>query len=128
MKIQMVNYLFVFILLSGCVYLKYADKLFVLKGMGDNRRQIKKYLDEQDKLFGVLKEDIKSDRLRKGMLKREVLKLYGEPVLSEEVTADSLVKEAFLYRHPTDYFSSDRVYLYFDNSETLLYWEYIPYK
>lgn len=123
-----VSIYFIFIVLSGCGYLKYANELLALKSVGDSQLRIEKYLGKQEKLFCVLIEDIKSEKLRKGIFKREVLKLYGEPVLSETITGESVVKEVFLYRHPTDYFTSDRVYLYFDSSATLLYWEYIPYE
>lgn len=123
-----VSIYFIFIVLSGCGYLKYANELLALKSVGDSQLRIEKYLNKQEESFGVLIEDIKSEKFKKGISKREVLKLYGEPVLSEVITDESVVKEVFLYRHPTNYFTSDRVYLYFDSAETLLYREYIPYK
>ena len=75
-----------------------------------------------------MREDLKNNRLAKGMLTKQILATYGEPILSKEVSDKDSAKEVFLYRHPTEFFSSDRIYLYFDNDKRLLFWEFEPAK
>ncbi|MDD4183235.1 MAG: hypothetical protein PHT53_05380 [Candidatus Omnitrophica bacterium] len=117
----------IFVLLCGCAKLAHLDELLTLKSVSDNQRQIQIYLDKQEKGFNKLKEDIKNNRLKQGQFKRSIIDRYSEPVLTEEPAPENVgVKEILLYRHPTNYFKSERIYLYFDESGRLLSWELKP--
>lgn len=101
----------------------------LLKQTGDNRRHAEQYLKKQEKLFYLLLNDTVNNTLKEGMPKRNILNTYGEPVLYRNIAdnADEAgVVEELLYRHPTQYFSSERVYMYFDNAGKLARWEYYP--
>ena len=115
---------FLFLNVSGCATIKHADQLLTLKSVGNSQEEIARYVDKQAELFKKLVEDIKDERLEIGEPKDNILSWYGEPVLSKEILGDSFVKEELLYRHPTEYFTSDRVYLYFDIADELVRWEY----
>ncbi|OQX78858.1 MAG: hypothetical protein B6D56_08195 [Candidatus Omnitrophica bacterium 4484_70.1] len=119
---------FVFLFFSGVVSCsspsQYVEPLLTLKALSESQQDIQQYLERQEKLFGKLKEDVKNKRLPLNISKQTVVATYGEPVLCKRVSGKILAKEVFLYRHPTRYFSSDRIYLYFDATGKLIYWKY----
>jgi len=115
------------LMLCGCAKLAHLNELLTLKSVSDNQRQIQIYLEKQEKGFTKLKDDIKNNRLKQGQFKRSIISKYSEPVLIEKPEPENAgIKEILLYRHPTNYFKSDRVYLYFDESGRLVSWELKP--
>jgi len=113
-------------LLCGCAKITHLNELLTLKGLADNQKQIETYLQKQERGFTKLNDDIKNDRLTKGELKRYIIAKYSEPVLTKEVDDGGGIKEILLYRHPTKYFKSDRIYLYFDAGHRLVSWQLKP--
>ncbi|MBD3264283.1 MAG: hypothetical protein GF375_04185 [Candidatus Omnitrophica bacterium] len=120
--------LILFFLLSGCSLYQKSKALMTLKRLGDSQQQMEKYIEEQEKLFDRLVEDIKEDRLKTGLSIEEVNRLYGDPVLKREAPSSQPFSTILLYRYPTRYFDSDRVYLQFDSSGILVGWEYKPHE
>ncbi|MFA5271700.1 MAG: hypothetical protein WC412_05100 [Candidatus Omnitrophota bacterium] len=114
------------VLASGCATVEHLDELFTLKNVSDNQRDIDIYLKKQEKGFSRLLDDIKNNRLLRGKSKRLIIEDYSEPVLVKKVEAEDNIIEVLLYRKPTEYFSSDRVYLYINNKGKLAYWELKP--
>ncbi|MDD4954816.1 MAG: hypothetical protein PHP17_02115 [Candidatus Omnitrophica bacterium] len=115
------------LLFCGCARLAHLDELLTLKSVSDSQRDIEIYLAKQEKGFTRLEGDIKNNRLRTGEFKRAIIEKYSEPVLTEKPeTEKNNIKEILLYRHPTNYFKSDRIYLYFDAEGRLASWELKP--
>lgn len=112
--------------LEGCVVTSHFDQLMILERFGENEQSIDNYVKKQEKLFSKLKEDIKNNRLKKGISKREILYRYGEPVFCENSHAQIGTEESCLYRYPTKYFHTDIAYLYFDKQDNLYSWEFMP--
>ena len=112
--------------LSGCAWIKNADQLLILKGIGDSQDAIERDMTKQEKLFKLLLDDINSEELKEGTPRKHIIKRYGQPIIISEAESLSSIKEILLYRHPTNYFSSDKVYLYFDLKDKLDYWKYKP--
>lgn len=109
--------------LQGCFFLPRGLK--TLKSVGSSQNKIEAYLVRQSKLFKRLLRDLNNKRLRLGSTKRRIVRRYGEPVVSK-IIAEPLGGERLLYRQPTEYFKSEKVYLYFDRKEKLSRWEYKP--
>ena len=124
MKFQflLISCLFLFTI-QGCLFL--PESLKTLKSVGDSQERIEAYLAKQLKFFNQLLVDLKDEAIEPGISKKRFMSIYGEPILSKEVSEppDGLM---LLYRHPTEYFKSDRVYFYFDQEENLVSWEYKP--
>ena len=112
----------------GCSIITHSQQLFTLKSVGDSQAQIERYLDRQLEGFTDLVEDINSESLEAGISRKKIISRYFEPVLVKEAEGIPSIKEILLYRHPTECFTSDRVYLYIDESSKLSYWEYEPYE
>ena len=112
-------------LAGGCALLSNPGGVLALKRYSDNQDQIQRYVDKQEKLFNKLLSNLKDEQLNTGMSKKQFIRTYGEPVLSWQ--ADGPDKgEVLLYRYPTKYFNTDRVYAYFGESNKLTRWEYKP--
>ncbi len=103
------------------------DKLLVLKHYGDNQDQTKRYIKKTEEFFDKLVRDVKDGRVKPGATKEEFMATYGSPVLTEE---ESSLKGGLVavYRYPTYYFDTDKVYVYFDDNFKLVSYEYQPYK
>lgn len=119
--------LFLFVVfLSGCSVLRHKDQLLTLKRLGDDQAQQEKFLLLQEKKFKLLLSDIDKDRLRKGTTRKKVLSRYGEPIAFKEIKDDPLLSEHMVYRHPEEFFGSEKVYLFFDKDSNLANWIYQP--
>ena len=114
---------FFIILLAGCTGLTHVRELMVLERIGENQAEIKEYLDEQERLFYKLRQDIENNQLSQGMPLPEVLSMYGEPIFQSFPEEQGKIKRTYFYRHPTQYFSSDRIYLNFDDEQRLCSWK-----
>ena len=113
----------VLLTMPGCFFL--PESLKTLKSVSDSQDEIGAYLDKQLGLFNQLLIDLDDEAIEPGISKERFIRIYGEPILSKEVSEPS-GGTMFLYRHPTEYFTSDRVYFYFDQEENLSNWEYKP--
>ncbi|MDD5729999.1 MAG: hypothetical protein PHN57_02605 [Candidatus Omnitrophica bacterium] len=93
-----------------------------------NEAEIKDYVDKHEEYFAKLKKDVKNNGLEKGVSKNDILIRYGEPILwgSPECGKNINVSECCLYRMPTRFFHTDKVYLYFDDKDNLSSWEFKP--
>ncbi|MBM3250449.1 MAG: hypothetical protein FJZ09_06415 [Candidatus Omnitrophica bacterium] len=112
------------VFLGGCAFFTHYDQVMTLKAIGDNQAQIQRYLDKQKALFAKLLDDAKNGRLEKGSSQNRVAARYGEPIYIRQEGPERGSSEVYVYRHPTQYFSSDMVYLYF-NEKKLAKWEII---
>jgi len=120
------NYILLGVLIfaaGGCAVAQYAEQIRTLQAVDASQQDISKFIKRQERLFHLLLEDVKGGRLKPGITKKYVINTYSNPVLSREITGALGTEEELLYRHPTQYFSSDKIYLYFDSSGKLMRWE-----
>lgn len=110
---------------AGCAIL--PEGLMTLKRVGDSQKQIGRYLARQEKLFDKMLRDVKNERIKPGISQNRLIGIYGEPVIIKS-SKEPAIAEVFLYRYPREYFSSDKVYLYFNKSGKLVHLKYVPYK
>lgn len=95
-----------------------------LKRLSDNRAETERYLNRQEKLFYKLRNDIVNNSLNKGLSEKDFMSVYGEPIFCESSERDGINKKRCLYRHPTDYFSSDKIYITLEK-QNIESWELI---
>ena len=96
----------------------------ILRNVSKGQDEIKTYLNKQEALFSKLVEDVKNNQVKKGQRYSQIIRKYGDPVFCQK---DNQYNKKCLFRHPTDYFSSDKVYLYFDSKDKLAKVEYLPF-
>jgi len=112
--------------LEGCSFTTHYEQLMLLKRLGDSKYELEDYVKEQRSSFSKLRDDIKNNQLKRGISKREILSIYGEPIFCRDIANKTNVKEICLYRRPLQYFSTDIAYLKFDKKQNLCSWEFIP--
>ncbi len=109
--------------LAGCLFRQNLEGLLTLKRVGNSQTEIEAYLGQQEACFEKLLEDVENQRLKPGVLQEDFINSYGDPVLSRPASSQSS-ETVLLYRHPTRYFNSDKVYVYFNEDSELTRWEY----
>jgi len=112
--------------LSGCALLNKGQQLMFLKSFADNQREIESYLKKQEALFDKLVDDVRNDRFKKGTPKDKILSAYGEPIFCKGKGGQTDITETCLWRHPTQYFSTETINLKFDKDRKLSDWEIKP--
>ncbi len=117
----------VILLFSSCSVVKYSQEINTLRSLAASDKKITKYLSSQEDNFKKLLKDYESKDLKEGLSKKTILSRYGDPVLEWNISAlERGYSYKFLYRYPTRYFSSDKIYLYFDLNNKLAKIDYIP--
>jgi hypothetical protein len=111
---------------EGCAFLTHRQQITALKRLGDEQQKLEGYVSQQEDLFYKLKSDIQKEGLVKGTSKTKILSHYGGPIYCKRTGDNIGAQESCLYRHPTRFFSSDRIYLKFDNNQNLYSWELEP--
>ncbi len=110
----------------GCWFLSHYDEVKTLQAFDKNNRQIQEYLDSQEKSFFRLRSDVRHNRLTPGVTKERITSEYGDPVFCRIVEERPGATQECLYRNPTRYFSTDKIYLYFNEAHILIAIEFKP--
>ena len=97
-----------------------------LRQYSAGQKEITHYVKNEEDGFNMLVLDIEKNNIKTGLRYSDVLRRYGEPVITWDIQPPSLISKKLLYRKPIDYFSTSRAYLYIDNSGSLMKWEYYP--
>jgi len=111
---------------GGCSVIRNADELRTLKRLRDNEIEIQRYINEHEKAFSKLREEVINERLKQGTSKRSILSQFGDPIFCRNVRGQAPGQQYCLYRRPVKFFNTDMIYLYFDSEEKLQSWNYRP--
>lgn len=98
-----------------------------LRALATNQEETERIIKEEESLFLKLKSDIENNRLKQGISERQIILIYGKPVLTKELNESGREEKKYLlYRKPLEYFDTDLIYLRFDKKGFLSSWELIP--
>lgn len=114
------------LLTSGCAAIDSSQQLVLLKTLGQNQAWMNSYVARQEALFRKLEKHLAAGKLHAGISQKAVRRTYGEPITSFLSCRKYPGTETLLYRHPIHFFSSPRVYLYFDAKGKLIASERLP--
>lgn len=112
--------------LSGCSKIAHLDQLLRLKGYSDNKDQQEDFVKSQNQNFEKLLTAVRQNDVARYQDKRGVLKAFGTPVFSRYLVINGRSYEVWLYRYTTQFFGSEKVYLYFDLKGKLHSYDYTP--
>lgn len=112
---------FFILILAGC-----SGALNNLAKLGENRQQTQAYVKQQEELFAKLDVDVRNNNLKTGTLLSQIIAFYGEPILRELGEYKGKPADHLLYRRPLKFFSTELIYLYFDQDQRLVGWEVQP--
>jgi len=104
-------YSFLLVLICGC-----GQQLKALIKLNSEQESQQRFVASQRKKLVALINDIQQGELEKGITSKQVIRLYGEPILIKELES----QREFLYRDPLDFFVSPKAYLYFDQQDILV--------
>jgi len=124
LKALLILFISVFVL-SGCAKVQHLDQLLTLKGLADEQVKLGKYVDKQDQKFEMMLEEVKAGTLVQYLNKRKIVRTFGDPIYVKQVKRDDQELETWMYRYSTQFFDSEKVYLYFDSDDNLVESQYI---
>ncbi len=106
------TYLMCIFFMAGC-----SQAIRTLQGLGVEKDAQTAQVEQQNIKFGFLLNDIKRDRLKPGASRERIIARYGRPVLEEALSEQD--KTVLLYRKPTQFFDTEKIYLVFDKNNNL---------
>jgi len=112
------------VVLSGCAKVQHLDQLLTLKGLADEQAMLGRYVEEQDQKFERMIEEVKAGTLDQYLNKRKILRVFGDPIYIKHVSKNDQELESWLYRYSTEFFDSEKIYLYFDSDDNLVESQY----
>ena len=104
----------------GCAKVQHLDQLLTLKAIANEQTAALKLVEQQDKKFEEMLALYHENRLEKYSTKEKIVKKFGPPITTREVTKDGAVLGMWLYRYSTQFFGSEKIYVYFDQSEKVV--------
>jgi len=110
---------------SGCAKVQHLDQLLTLKGLADEQVKMGQYIEEQDQRFELMLSEVRAGTLDQYLNKRKIVKAFGNPIHVKHVNKNDQELESWLYRYSTQFFDSEKIYLYFDPDDNLVESEYI---
>ena len=105
---------------AGCAKLAHLDQLLILKGMDDEQKQQRRYVEAQDKRFEKIRDAVQNGQIQKFSNQKQIAAKFGQPVYRETTQKDNQDLDLWVYRYTVKYFDSDKVYLYFDKEGKLV--------
>ena len=111
--------------LTSCAKLAHIDELLTLQDLSIEQDKQIKFVEAQDKKFGLLLSAIENNALDRYPDQKSFLKDFGPPVYVKKITRGNQQLEKWVYRYSTKAFGSEKVYAYFDQSGKLVEWDHI---
>jgi len=117
-----------FIVLGGCAKVQHLDQLLTLKSLADEQVVMGQYVEEQNQKFELMIKEVEAGTLDQYLNKKKILRTFGDPIHVKHVNKNDQELESWLYRYSTQFFDSEKIYLYFDTDDNLVESEYIGKK
>ena len=122
----MIGLLLFVLFFSGCVQaqmLPHLDEALTLRSFGAQKDEQHQYVRDADARFDKLLAAVQSGDIKKYRTKENIVKAFGEPILTRDIVIDGLPSTYGLYRHAIGSKAKQKVYLYFNAQGQLTRWE-----
>ncbi len=116
----------VIILFSGCTSSGRVERLLTLRALANEQKNLNAYVEKQDKKFENLLEVVRTGAMGQYADRKSVKRNFGDPIYVKKVEKNGKPQEEWLYRYATQFFNSEKVYLYFDGKGKLVKWKKQP--
>ena len=116
----------VLLVFTGCVQvqmLPYLDQALTLQSFSAQKDGQHQYVRDVDARFDKLLAAVQSGQIKAYNTKEDIVKAFGEPVLTKDIVIDGLPSTYCLYRHAIGPKAKQKVYLYFNAQGHLTHWE-----
>ncbi|MDO8581106.1 MAG: hypothetical protein Q7S13_06470 [Candidatus Omnitrophota bacterium] len=111
---------------SGCAKLAHLQELLALKAYSEEGSRNQQLVAAHNTKFDALVRAIESQDIKKYSTQKSIKKSFGQPIFVGQKQVGGQQQEMWMYRYATKYFNTSKVYLYFDTSDKLATWEYVP--
>ena len=109
------------LVLPGCAKLAHLRELLTLQAYSDNNEEKTRFIENADKRFEALVQELKAGRLARTMQQEDIRRVYGAPIYDKIIAGESgEARTLWMYRRQTDYARKEKVYLYFDEQGMLI--------
>ncbi len=105
--------------------LPYLDQALVLQEFGAEKDRQQKFVTNVDGNFDKLLAAANNGEIKKYKTQKEIVEVFGDPVLIKEVVIDGQTFQRALYRYAIQSKGPKRLYLFFDAQGNLMRWESI---
>ncbi len=106
--------------LTGCAKLEHLDQLLIIKDYSASKDLQRKEVNTQNKNFEKLLASLQEGNFSQRFSnKKKIKEEFGAPVISRGEERNGKEYEVWLYRYPTRYNDSPKVYFYFDQEGQL---------
>ncbi len=107
----------ILVIVSGCSTVSALNRL---QNLSLERDKQQAEVKEQEEKFQHLLSDFSSGAIEKGASKDNIIETYGEPITEKKIDEGFAYTEELMYRHPAQFFGSEKIFLYFDSSAKLI--------
>lgn len=107
------------VLVCGCSVAGKMDEINTLKSVAKSQEQLEEEVNTYNVSFHLMLEDYKQSALSSVKTQKQLLKLYGQPVGVWAIDEPPAVSK-WLYRESTNFFKSDKLYVYFDENQNIV--------
>ncbi len=111
-------------LLSGCYSIRHLDELLFLNKLSEEQKGLDDIVEFQIGQFKMIKEEYESNQLERYNNQKKIKDKFGAPVLIQEAKRNDQMLQLWIYRHPTEFFDTDKLSLYFDKNGELVLKEF----
>lgn len=114
--------IFSLVFINSCAVIKHYEQLITLQRLGRNQDETQTFVKNAQDSFEKILEDIENENIYPGLTEEDIYIRYGEPVLVKYEDDDKVL----LYRYPTKFYKSERVYFYLNDKNVLAKWDHKP--
>ena len=114
--------------LTGCTQLKqvqHLEPLLTLKDYSEEKEAQGKWVDEEAAKFSLVLAAARDGSIKSFGTKESVREHFGAPVVVEDAERNNLPVEQWLYRHPIQKLTFEKVYLFFGSDGRLVRYEIV---
>jgi len=113
---KILKMLLIMVFIAGCSTISGINRL---QDLSLSRDEQEVYVREQENKFKQLLKDFSSGAIKNGVSREKIIEMYGEPITIKEIKTGSSAEEELMYRHPAQFFGSEKIFMYFDKNGNL---------
>lgn len=102
----------------ACSVTQNMEEIKTLKSVAKSQEKIEKDIESYNKEFAQMIKDYRNNELDEAITQDDVRDTYGDPVAIWTFDDPSATTK-WLYRESTNFFKSEKLYLYFDYDQNL---------
>ena len=113
----------VFLSFSGCSILSHLDELSMMGDFSRDKDNQKKIIQRVKDNYDALVAAINTQQMSSYTNQVDIRNKFGEPIAIKDIKVDGKKQQRWMYRYALIRESKDKVYVYFDERQSLIKYE-----